>query len=100
MTSYREHLAQHLRLAILRCLAEAPGYSLNTSILRDAVGGVGLPASRDLIETEGQWLAEQGHATRAELPAGVVILTLTVRGLDVAAGRAAAPGVQRPAPRG
>lgn len=97
--SYSTHFAKHLRLAILRLLAESPGYALNSSILVDALGALGLAASRDQVRSEIAWLAEQGLATSDELPGGLVVATLTERGGDVASGRASVPGVQRPTPQ-
>lgn len=97
--SYSTHFAKHLRLAILRLLAESPGYALNSSILVDALGALGLAASRDQVRGEIAWLAEQGLATAEELPGGLIVATLTERGADVASGRATVPGVQRPTPK-
>lgn len=97
--NYNAHFARHVRLAILRLLHEAPGYALNSSILTEAVGALGLAASRDQVRGEIAWLAEQGLATADELPGGLVVATLTERGGDVATGRAHVPGVQRPTPR-
>ncbi len=97
--NYTAHFARHVRLAILRLLVEAPGYALNSSILVDAVGALGLAASRDQIRGEIAWLAEQGLVTADELPGGLVVATLTERGSDVASGRATVPGVQRPTPK-
>ena len=97
--SYTAHFARHLRLAILRLLAEAPGYALNSSILTDALGALGLAASRDQVRGEIAWLAEQGLSTTDELPGGLLVATLTERGGDVASGRAHVPGVQRPTPK-
>lgn len=97
--SYSEHFATHLRLVVLRLLAEASEYRLNSSILADAAEAHGLSASRAQIRTELAWLAEQGLLTLAEPAPGLVVATLTERGLDVAAGRGSVPGVQRPAPK-
>jgi Fe2+ or Zn2+ uptake regulation protein len=97
--SYQQHFARHLRLTILRLLAEAPGYALNSSILTDAVEAVGLAASRDQVRGEIAWLAEQGLAEASELPGGLIVAKLTERGGDVASGRATVPGVQRPTPK-
>jgi hypothetical protein len=60
---------------------------------------VGLTPTRDQIKTELAWLAEQQLVT-SEDHAGLVVATLTERGLDVAEGRTVVPGVQRPSPRG
>lgn len=97
--TFKTHFASHLRLAILRLLSEAPGYSLNASITADALGSMGLSASRDQVRGEIAWLAEQGLVSGEELAGGLVVATLTERGADVASGRAAVPGVQRPAPK-
>lgn len=97
--NYTAHFAGHVRLAVLRLLQEAPGYALNSSILTDAVGRLGLVASRDQVRGEIAWLAGQGLATMEELPGGLIVATLTERGGDVCAGRAHAPGVQRPTPK-
>lgn len=97
--NYTAHFARHVRLAILRLLAEAPGYALNSSILVDALDALGLAASRDQVRSEIAWLAEQGLASSDELPGGLLVATLTERGGDVASGRASVPGVQRPTPK-
>lgn len=97
--SYRDHFAAHLRLTILRVLAEAPGYKANSSILTSAADGLGVPATRDQVRGEIAWLQEQRLLTSEEPASGLVVATATERGLDVAAGRATHPGVQRPSPR-
>lgn len=96
--SYSEHFAKHLRLVILRLLAEATEYRLNSSIIGDMVVAHGLSATRAQIRTELGWLEEQGLLKAEELIGSLVIATLTERGLDVAAGRASVVGVQRPGP--
>lgn len=98
MSDYSEHFAKHVRLVILRLLAEATEYRLNASIIGDMVNAHGLAATRAQIRTEIGWLAEQGLLNGAELSSGLVVATLTERGLDVAAGRATVSGVQRPGP--
>lgn len=98
MSAYREHFAEHLRLTVLRLLAELPSYSANSSVITDAAHELGLVATRDIIRTELAWLAEQGLVTTREPAPGLVVATATERGLEVAAGRARVPGVQRPAP--
>ncbi|MFN7400346.1 MAG: hypothetical protein ACK5SX_15115 [Sandaracinobacter sp.] len=100
MIAYREHFAEHLRLTILRFLGESPGYQMNTAILKDLASDAGLPVTRDMLETQAAWLAEQGFVTCEQLPMQVTVVTLTQRGSDVADGRAIVPGVRRPSPRG
>ena len=93
--SYGQHFMAHLRLAILRCLKDAPASSANASILKTVSQDLGLPATRDQVNTAIGWLAEQGLVNRSELGA-MVIATLLDRGLDVAEGRARVDGVARP----
>lgn len=97
--SYAEHFSKHVRIAILRVLAEAPSCRANSSILHSALDGLGLTATRDQVKTELAWLAEQRLVANQELES-LVIATLTERGMDVAQGRTHVPGVQRPTPRG
>ena len=98
MTTYAETLRRHRRLSLLRILAEAPAYEANESLLTDVVNHFGVTSTRDQVRTELAWLAEQGLATTEE-PGGVRVAKVTQRGLDVAAGRAIHPDVQKPSPR-
>lgn len=111
--SFADRVAEHLRLVILRLLAEtpvteawrrdtlvalteAPGYAANLSLLHDALTGLGHDPTRDQLATVGDWLTEQG-LTVAAGSATVRGLRLTQRGLDVAAGTVEAAGVAPPA---
>ncbi|MDP1617329.1 ArsR family transcriptional regulator [Phenylobacterium sp.] len=99
--SYATVFQQHLRLAILRVLDEMPGCKANSSILHSAMETLGFSATRDTVRNELAWLAEQNLVVCSDTSmTSLVIATLTERGGDVAAGRAVAPGVQRPTPRG
>ena len=97
--SFAQLLSEDRRLAMLRLLAEAPQYQINTSVMQSALGGLGHRCSRDVVETEAAWLAEQGLVTIEDL-GPVRVLTLARRGADVASGVSSIPGVKRPAPRG
>jgi hypothetical protein len=96
--NYNEHFSKHLRITLLRILQGAPAFHANSSILHSFADGLGLSATRDQVRTEIAWLAEQGLVT-SEDHDGLVVATLTDRGLDVAEGRTVVPGVQRPSPR-
>lgn len=97
---YGDWVAEHLRLAILRVLEEAPEYRANSSMLTDALSlGLGLPATRDQVRTHICWLREQGLLSVLDPDAKLLVATATERGIDVALGRAAVPGVRRPAPK-
>ena len=88
----------HVRLSILRLLADLPGYCANDSVLHQATNAMGLSCTRDQIRTHLTWLAEQRLVTVVN--AGhLTVATLTERGDDVGAGRSVIDGVQRPSPR-
>jgi len=86
-----------IRLVILRCLQEDPGYSLNESVLHSALSAIGHKVSRDLVRSQMDWLAEQGFI-KIEHVFDVKVATLTKRGEDVACGRCITTGVKRPGP--
>ena len=87
--------AESRRCAMLRFLADAPGYEMNTSVMQDALDAYGHPVSRDQVETDAAWLEEMGLVEVEDLGA-VKVLHLTGRGEDVARGRVSVPGVKRP----
>ncbi|MFQ5776308.1 MAG: ArsR family transcriptional regulator [Kiloniellaceae bacterium] len=98
MSDYARHLREHLRLTLLRLLGNGGGgYAANESVLCDAVNRFGFNASRDAVRVEIVWLAEQDLLSVEDVE-GVLVATLTKRGLDVAEGRARVPGVKRPGP--
>ncbi|WP_041725535.1 VpaChn25_0724 family phage protein [Megalodesulfovibrio gigas] len=96
--SFAKTLTEDRRLVILRFLSEAQGWHLNTAVLHTALDNYAHSVSRDQVETDAAWLAEQGLVT-VEAVGPVRVATLTDRGLDVAEGRAVVPGVKRPGPR-
>lgn len=94
MKNYAESIDAARRLAILRMLHFAPGYTLNRSTLRDQVEMTGYVTSSAKIAAEVALLAETGLVEQLELDA----VRLTERGEDVALGRSNTPGVRRPSP--
>lgn len=92
-------ITEHLRLTILRVLSGASAYTTNSSILHSVTRDFGIAVSRDQIKTELAWLAEQGCVTAKDVM-GLIVATLTDRGLDVAEGRCRVPGIQPPSPGG
>lgn len=100
--SYAEMVTADRRLALLRILKEAPGYSANDSVLHTALESIGHKASRDTVRADMTWLDEQ-ELVRLEsmpVPGGreILVAAMRERGLDVATGRARHPGVKTPAP--
>ena len=92
---YQQLITENQRLAVLKFLRDDNDYTQNTSILQDGLTAIGLDISRDKLETEVSWLAEQG-LVEIEHYRTVTVVKLTGRGLDVAEGRARVPGVKRP----
>jgi len=92
---YGQFLREDQRLVILRVLVDMPGYRTNSSVVTALVRQFGHDASRDQVKTELHWLAEQGLSTVEDME-DVLLVSLTERGADVAAGRATVPGVRRP----
>lgn len=95
--SWRKHQAEGRRLAILQLLAEA-GYEVNDQVLAAALEEYGYRTTRDELLGDLAWLAEQQLIADRDLSGVVVVARLTQRGLDVAEGKARAPGVKRPRP--
>lgn len=89
---------QHLRLTMLRVLAELPDVSANESILHDAVKARMIRADRDQVRKEIQWLAKEELVTAEELD-GMLLAMATERGCEVAQGKAVHSGVKRPSTR-
>lgn len=94
----REMLDSDQRLVVLRTLDDNGG-SANESILQLTLGSLGHNISTDAIRTHIHWLEEQG-LVRHESVLGLYVASLTIRGQDVALGRAVVPGVRKPRPRG
>jgi len=94
--SYVDHLHQNARLQILRLLKEQPAYSANVPLIRDALEGMGIALSKDVVQGQVDWLAEQGLVTQEDR--GFTVAKATDRGVEVAAGRARVSGVPAPDP--
>lgn len=99
MPDYPAARQRHIRLAILRHLEASTEYTSNTAILADVLRRLGLASSRDQVAGECAWLAEQGLAAIGDGDGDFVVVKATGRGVDVATGVAAHPGVHRPRPR-
>lgn len=102
MSTLAERMAEDRRLAILRLLQAAEGFSLNEDILAAELRRVrfGVP-TRDDVRALLAWLERQGLLAVERLADGPLadgtlwVASATRQGRDVAAG-AAWPGVSRP----
>ena len=98
--SYAARLREEARLQALRTLAEAPEYTATDVLLRAALREQGLSIGMDAVRVELFWLNENGLVVTQRVggPAGLMMATLTERGLDIANGTSQVPGVARPRP--
>lgn len=87
----------HLRLTILRALAQEPNRTCNDSTLVDVAKIYGIDRGRDLVRQEIRWLEGLG-AVRVQEVGGTLIVTALERGVDHAEGRVVLEGVRRPSP--
>lgn len=99
MKTFAERLREDRRLVLLRLLEEQNARRANSSILHAGLHHLGVAATRDDVQTDLAWLAEQGLVQLDEAVPGVSVAALTGRGHDVVHGHAIVPGVSRPSPR-
>lgn len=99
MSPYQEYNSKHRRLSILRVLSESPEYRANDSLLAMVVNDFGIVSTRDQIRTDVTWLRDQGFVTVRET-AGVMVVTLSEAGGEVADGRRTDPGIAKRTPKG
>ena len=92
-------LAEDRRRVILQLLADDDDYSLNDTVLKQALASLGHNTPRDLVHADLTWLETHGLVRVQKLGDGDVwVAKLTEAGQDVAGGQPH-PGVARPAPR-
>lgn len=99
MKSFAERLREDRRLVLLRLLSEQAAYRANSSVLHAGLYHLGVAATRDDINTDLNWLQEQGYISLTLAVEGVYVATLSARGRDVVEGTAVVPGVSRPSPK-
>ncbi len=95
--SMEKIMQEDRRLVILRSLNEMSGYEANESIINQCLEAYGHNVSRDTVRTELAWLQEQQLVSIRDV-SGYMVAKLSIRGGDVATGKATAPGVKRPRP--
>lgn len=99
--SFQEHYDASLRLALLRCLLEAPAESANASVLHLAVReDLCFDVERSKIHNELDWLKSQSLVEIEDLSKTVRVAQLTERGARVARGVIHVEGVATPLKKG
>lgn len=89
--------AEYRRAILLRFLAEDPDYAMDTDLLKAALKSVGHGVPLRQVNDDAAWLEERGLVSCEPLE-DALLVTITRRGLDVAAGDEVVPGVKRPGP--
>jgi hypothetical protein len=97
VSDYADLQRRDRRRDILGFVAEAAGYTSNGDVLLAMLRGVGHWITTDQIVTDLHWLREQGFVDLDDHE-GFVVVTATVRGIELAAGIARHPEVSRPRP--
>lgn len=97
MTPLNEIVTADRRLQILRLLAESPAYTASADLLRTVLASLGHAVSHDRLNTDLEWLHEQGLVALERL-GDVPMARATTRGVDASQGLASVPGVARPRP--
>lgn len=98
MNNYELMQRADVRLRVLQILSGVPGYKTHDGMVRSQLAARYAHAlSQDALRSELAWLHEQ-DLLRYEETNGVVLVTLTQRGHDCAAGVTQIPGVARPGP--
>lgn len=97
--SYLDHLREHMRLIILRALAQEPNYTHNDAILADIAKSYAVDRGRDFVKAEIRWLETIGAVTVKQMGSALIV-TATQRGVDHAERRVVIDGVRRPSAEG
>ncbi|SUO97643.1 hypothetical protein [Suttonella indologenes] len=83
---------QYIRRAMMTVLAYDSDYRLSLDMIGAALEATGQNSTYDQLQTEAQWLEEQGYVRRELLP--ITVISLTDRGLEIARGKAKAYGIR------
>ncbi len=90
-------LRRHRALAVLRFLDRSPEYRTNEEVLMDWLRHIALTCSRENLRDVASFLEKEGYL-RSKNVDGLLVLTLSERGAEIADGRETVEGVERPGP--
>ena len=92
MNNYRAFAEKERRLVVLRITAEGSGVA-NDRLLVSGLAHWGLAGSLAQTRTTIAWLTAQGFVTTTDLAGGVLRVTITRAGREIADGRATHPDI-------
>ena len=90
-------LRRHRALAVLRFLDRSPEYRTNEEVLMSWLRHLALTCSREKLQDVTAFLETEGHLHTEQVD-GLLVLTLSERGAEIANGREIVEGVERPGP--
>lgn len=83
------------RRQILNLLNADTDASINDSILKSELAVLGYPIATDRLKQQLYWLQAQGLVAVESLISGILLITLTDKGEDVACNRSKIEGIAR-----
>lgn len=97
MADFAAHIAEDVRLIILKALADETNHTLNEVLLTKALEAFGHDKSRAYVVTQLNFLKDLGAVSLTKAGT-VVVATITRLGLDHVERRSVIEGVARPSP--
>ena len=94
--SYRNHLNETRRLAILRCLLEVTNRTLPDGVIQRALADLAHRVERDVVHADLEYLRSLDLVTVEKLQKGVQEVKLTSQGARVGRGEIQVTGVALP----
>jgi len=93
---YKNNVAEHRRLNILRLLDSQDDASLNTAVLLDGLAEIGFTVHRAVLAEDVKLLKQLECVTATELPGNISVVAITPHGVKVCTGMIRADGVKYP----
>lgn len=96
---YHEVKKKHRLLSILRLLASDHDYSMNDSVLAEALSSLGFGVPRGTLNKDLVDLEDMELVTIKKVTDRLTVATITPDGVEVSEGIKTVPGVKRPSPK-
>jgi len=93
---YKDNVAEHRRLNILRLLNGQDDASLNTAVLLDGLAEVGFAIHRAVLAEDVKLLRSLECVTVTDLPGNISVVAITPHGVKVCTGIIRADGIKYP----
>lgn len=97
---YKEKVAEHRRLTILRMLDAQTDASLNTAVLLDGLAETGFGIHKSVLTEDVKLLKELDVVTVQDLPGNISVVAISPHGEKVVKGLTRVDGVKYPGRQG